>query len=249
MAVLASELREFSRVAPNGARVDIALPEAAGPIEWFGTTRLSGAGFLRGFSFAPIGEYKVIPKKIFPGGRHEVFQRRGFDLMLFEAADRSNSCLVWAGPYNEATTWFGGPAPREELLNRVTSAVHFTDSPGGARVTAEPAANLQQHTTMLVAQNDRILVMFRDARTESHTLPEWQGMRQGDTEIWRSPRALEPQQAEAVKGTAFEWRYLMANPTTVFEVIFQLMPGENAAESDSLAETVLSGTRSTWTGP
>ena len=99
------------RIAADGSVVTLSVPAEAGAMRWFGATRVVGPAINRSFGLAQAGQHKVIPKKIFPGGRVQAFRRVGFDLVLYEASDRSDSCLVWAGPYNEVTTWFGGPAP------------------------------------------------------------------------------------------------------------------------------------------
>lgn len=249
MGIAATSARKFDRSAPDGSRVQVSVPGNVGDIQWFGTTRFSGPNFMRDFSFAPVGQYKVIPTRIMPGASQQSFRRRGYDLILFEAADRSDSCLVWVGPHNEVTTWFGGPAPREEVLNRIISAVRFTDSESGARIVAEPAANLQQHSTMLVGRAEQVLLMLRDAKPFKHTVPTWQGMQQGDVEVWRTERAVEGPQMEQLRGTAFEWRYLAASPTAMWDVVFEPR-SENAqlaaADVDSFATSVLADTRVSW---
>ncbi|MFF5205636.1 hypothetical protein [Streptosporangium sp. NPDC000396] len=249
MTVLANP-SQITRVAPDGARVDISLPPEAGELPWHGHTRLAGPALVRNFDLAPAGQRHVIPRKIFPGGRVETFRRSGFDLVLYEAADRSNSCLVWAGPHNEATTWFGGPAPRQSVLNRLVSNLSFTDSPEGARlVAAGPAANLQQFSTMVIGSSERLSVMIKDARGAREELPSWKGATQGDAEIWKEPLNLGPEQAKAVSGTPFEWRYIIANTTSVIEVVFHQRADSpqlrSTAEHDRTA-AVLAGLKAAW---
>ncbi|MGH3862488.1 hypothetical protein [Actinokineospora sp.] len=240
--------RSLSRTAPDGGRLSLVLPEAAGEVEWFGATRFAGGGTARDFSFAEVGQYRVIPKKIFPGGQHEVFRRTGFDLHTFEAANRTDSCLVWVGPHSEMTTWFGGPLPRTDVLNRLVSSVRFTDSPTGATVSSH-SSTVQQHTTILIAQNDRLIMMFRDARSARPLVPEWQGLAHGDGELWRTSRALDADDLARVRGTALEWRYHVANPTAYFDVSFHAphsVAALDAADVDALATAVLDGTRASW---
>ncbi|MEO3927141.1 hypothetical protein ABGB07_25220 [Micromonosporaceae bacterium B7E4] len=245
-------MTEVVRAAPDGAQVSVTLPPEVGTLKWYGATRFSGAQFLRDFSFAQAGAHKVIPHKIFPGGRTEVFRRRGFDLIVYEAADRSDGCLVFAGPHNEATTWFGGPAPRPAVLNRIISMVTFTDSPAGARMTANPAANLQQHGTMLIGSDARMTLMVRDARQARSELPTWQGMARGDTEVWRSRMDLREEDASRLAGTPFEWRYTFANPTSVFDVTFRSTPPPGVRLAKTVDEdhvnTVLAGLQVSWAG-
>ena len=91
-----------------------------------------GPRLARQFFLAPAGEHRAIPAKILPGARQIRRSLRGYDAVVFEAADRSDSALVLAGPYNEATTWFGGPAPDAAGLDRLLRTFRFTDSANGA---------------------------------------------------------------------------------------------------------------------
>ena len=86
---------------------------AHGPrhVRWYGTTRFSGPRLARQFFLAPAGEHHAIATRLLPGARVTRQTLRGHDAVLVEAADRSDSALVLAGPYHEAATWFGGPAP------------------------------------------------------------------------------------------------------------------------------------------
>jgi hypothetical protein len=244
-----TSVAELIRSAPDGSSCTLSLPPEAGVLEWFGKTRFAGPEFLRDLGFAPAGQHQVIPRKIFPGGRQETFRRRGFDLMLFEATDRSDSCLVWVGPHHEATTWFGGPAPRRDVLDRMVSTLTFTDSPSGAYLTAEPAANLQQYATMLVGQNDQLLLMISDAPTQRHLVPTAQGTVRGDAEIWRERLELDGVQRDMLAGTPFEWRYLIVFPTAIVEVIFPVSPTATQTtevSDETLVTSVLSGLQASW---
>ncbi|GAA2098749.1 hypothetical protein [Actinomadura alba] len=247
---MVTALSEVVRVAADGARVSVSLPAEAGTLKWHGATRLSGPKFIRHFDLAQAGEHKVIPEKILPGARTEIFRRRGFDLVLYEAADRSDGCLVFVGPHNEASTWFGGPPPRPAVLNRIVSMLTFADSPAGARLTAKPAANLQQHGTMLVGSDARMTVIIRDARNVRDDLPTWRGQAQGDAEVWRSRLDLREEQAAKLKGTPFEWRYTFANATSVFDVTFRSEPPPGvrlkSAVEENHVNTVLSGLKVAW---
>ncbi|MBG0831088.1 hypothetical protein HS041_25335 [Planomonospora sp. ID67723] len=237
------------RSAPDGTRVTVDLPVEAGAIEWHGHTRFAGPGLVRDFQLAPAGHRRAIPSKIFPGGREETFRRHGFDLVLYEAADRSDSCLVWAGPYHEATTWFGGPAPRRLFLNRLIAAVDFTDSPEGAKITPRIRDGVQQHGTMLIGANDGLLLMASDARVSRESLPAWRGAVQGNAEVWREELDLDPDQKAALAGTPYEWRYTFANPTTVFTLVFSRDPdqaGITARGNDATVDAVLGGINVMW---
>ncbi|PZG02513.1 hypothetical protein [Micromonospora deserti] len=245
-------MAEVVRTAPDGARVSVTVPATAGTLKWYGTIRFNGPDFLRDFSFAEAGAHQVIPKKILPGARTEVFRRRGFDLVVYEAADRSDACLVIAGPHNEATTWFGGPAPRPAVLNRITSMVDFADSPTGARLTPRPGANLQQFGTMVIGSDARMTIMIKDARQVRDQLPTWRGLVQGEAEVWRSRMDVHETKAAKLAGTPFEWRYTYANPTAVFDVAFrdETPPGItlNVAVDEDYVNSMLSGLRVTWAG-
>jgi hypothetical protein len=240
----------LNRLAADGARLAIDLPVETGPLEWHGHTRIAAPGLLRAFSLAPAGHGKAIPTHIFPGGRAETFRRRGYDLRLYEAADRSGSCLLWAGPYHEATTWFSGPAPRQSVLNALVAAVEFADGPEGARLTPRVKAGTQQFSTMVFGINDRVSIMISDARSARESLPDWQGMTRGDMEVWKDALALDPDQKAALAGTPYEWRYTFATPTAIFTVVFP-KDGTQAgvardAAGDAMVEAVLGGVRVEW---
>ncbi|GAA0934268.1 hypothetical protein [Nonomuraea longicatena] len=240
-----------TRLAPDGARVEISLPPEAPALEWHGNTKIGGPSFLRSFGLAQAGQHRVIPKKIFPGGHTETFRREGFDLVVYESADRTDSCLVWAGPYNEATTWFGGPLPRRSLLNRIVSSVAFADSPEGATVKpALPAMGLQQFANMVYGVSDQLWVTVKDVRTSRDELPAWRGAAQGDAEVWKEKLDLDADQAGALSGTPYEWRYILANSTAVLELFFPqtsatMMRANDAAEHDRVT-SIVSGVRAVW---
>ncbi|MGW4475337.1 hypothetical protein [Nonomuraea sp. NPDC004354] len=250
---MVATLSEIVRLAPDGARVTITLPPEADQLAWHAHTRFAGPPLVQSFDLAPAGQRQVIPRKIFPGGKVETFRRSGFDLVLYEAADRTNSCLVWAGPHNEATTWFGGPAPRRAVLNRLVANLTFADSPEGARlVPADAVANLQQSTTVLIGNSERMVMMVKDARGAREELPTWRGATQGDAEVWKEPLGLDPEQADAVRGTPFEWRYIIANATSITELVFHRRAAEAAqlrsTEEHDKAAAVLAGVKAVWGG-
>ena len=57
------------RIAADGSVVTLSVPAEAGAMRWFGATRVVGPAINRSFGLAQAGQHKVIPKKIFPGGR------------------------------------------------------------------------------------------------------------------------------------------------------------------------------------
>jgi hypothetical protein len=240
---------QAERISADGARVTIDLPEEAGMVSWHGHTRLAGPGLVRNYSFAPAGHHKVIPQKIFPGGRRETYRRQGFDLVLYEAVDRSNGCLIWAGPHNEATTWFGGPVPRQAVLNGIIASVEFTDAPEGARLAPLHPASVQQYGTLLVGIGHELLLMVKDARAGRDALPSWQGAVIGDAEVWKERLDLDPKQRNALAGTPLEWRYIFANPTSIYTVAFPQRADSrnfwNQAERDRV-NAVMAGVKVAW---
>ncbi|GAA2415210.1 hypothetical protein [Nonomuraea africana] len=247
---MTTTIAEVVRVAPDGGRAQITLPEEAGVLNWHARTRIAGPRLMRDFDLAQAGQHLVVPRKIFPGGRTEVFRRNGFDLVLYEAADRSDSCLVWAGPYNEATTWFGAPAPRTAVLNRLVSSVSFTDTPEGALLSPAGATAAEQFSSQIYGENDNLLITIRDARAARQSVPEWRGAQQGDAEVWKEELDLDPEQKAGLAGTPYEWRYIYANATAVFEVVLRkrAVAGEQrSAAAEDRATAVLSGLRVAWT--
>ncbi|MEV4007084.1 hypothetical protein [Actinomadura sp. NPDC049753] len=250
---MTAPLFEVVRAAADGARVSVMLPPEAGPLRWYGATKFSGPNYLRSFHLAEAGQHEVVPSNILPGASKRVYRRNGFDIVVYEAVDHSNGCLVFAGPYNEATTWFGGPPPRAAVLNRIVSMLTFIDSPTGARVTAKPATNIQQHGTMLVGSDARMTVIARDARSARDNVPVWRGRQHGDAEVWRIRQNLREEQAAKLAGTPFEWSYMFANSTAVFDVSFRpeappgaLTPKSIVDRYENHVDTVLSGLKVIW---
>lgn len=245
---MSATLAQITRAAADGARLTIDLPDAAGTLEWHGVTKIAGPGFARSFSLAQRGGNSAIPTHIFPGGRVESFQRRGYDLTLYEAADRSDSCLIWVGPHNEATTWFNGPAPRRSVLNALVAAVDFADTPEGATVKARVPAVLQQFGTTVIGANDRLTIMATDARTSRESLPDWQGANRGSEEVWKVALDVDPDQKPRLAGTPYEWKYTFANAGAVFTVQFtyDLDNASMRAADTGLADAVLAGLKVQW---
>ncbi|MDF5755726.1 hypothetical protein [Spongiactinospora sp. TRM90649] len=246
--MVATTARAVLRSA-DGARVTVDLPPAAGTLRWFGHTRMAGPRLLRAFDLAPVGQHAVIPKKILPGASPRVVTRRGHDLIVYEAADRSNSCLVWAGPYHEATTWFGGPAPRQDVLERITRSVRFRDAPEGANLGPRRGAGIRQYGTIVAGMSKHLIVTIRDAGSAKPGLPEWRGAPLGEAEVWKERLDLDPAHHAALRGTPFEWRYIYATCTAAYTVIFPAHPAApniRAQSAGDAVDAVLAGIRVRW---
>ncbi|WP_283136247.1 hypothetical protein [Rhizohabitans arisaemae] len=240
---------EITRTTADGSTVTVALPAGVGAVTWHGSTTIVGHGIDRRFVLGPAGEHQVHAADM-PGVRTVRYRRNGFDIALFESGDRSQSFLTWIGLYHEATTWFSGPAPRLTVINRLISSVDFSDSPSGAVLKGKP--HLDQYGTDLVAWGDSVFISARDATKNKDLLPTWQGFKRGNEEVWKEKLDLEPTEAAAVAGTAYEWRYIFANPTTIFDMAFRTDPGRMTAfsteSSDAWIQDVLAEVNLSWTG-
>lgn len=223
-----------SRIAPSGAPVELSVPAEFGEHAWFASTRLAGPRTARQFFIAPAGEHRMIPAHILPGARERREPMRGFDAVLFEAADRSDSALVLAGPYHEATTWFGGPAPDPAGLTGLVNSLRFTDSPRGASLTPASDLLLRQSSVTLIGESDRSVLVVRRAVDALPTLPEFAGLPLPGGELWRAGRQLPDDGAAAVAGTPHEWRYLMAGESAAMDLV--LLGPESGRPALDLAE-------------
>ncbi|GAA1830404.1 hypothetical protein GCM10009836_05480 [Pseudonocardia ailaonensis] len=211
---------ETTRVTPSGQRLHLTVPTAFGPYRWYGSTRFTGPRMARQFFLAPAGEHRVIPTKILPGARTSVRSLRGFDAIVVEAADRSDSALVLAGPHHEATTWFGGPAPEAGALAKLVDTFRFVDSADGASLTPASDLLVQQPDVTVAGRNADSVLMVRRAAEALPTLPDWAGLTlAGGLELWKADRNLESGQAAAVAGTVHQWRYLIAGPQAVMDLV------------------------------
>ena len=222
----------LTRIAPTGVSVALSIPEEFGTHRWFASTKLASQQGVRQFTIAPVGQYRMIPKRILPNAKSTSWQRRGHDIVLFEAVDRSNSCLVFLGPYHEATTWFGGPAPDQRGLNTVVGMVDFVDSAQGAVLKPRLSHYVRTFGTIVVGSGTSSLLMIRSATEGLSSLQEWSGRRVTGGELWRTNRALPQDQAARVGGTIQEWRYIWANPSCVVDVLMH--PQETAPVSGSV---------------
>lgn len=214
-----AEVTEISRVAPTGDPVRLGLPTALGRHDWYGSTRFAGRRMSRQFSFAPTGQHRVIPRTIMPGARTSTRSFRGFDAVLYEAPDRSDAALVLAGPYNEATTWFGGPAPDMSGIDALLSTLRFVDSARGATLSPAAADLVQQPDVTVIGRSPESMVLLRRATEALPSLPDHAGMALPGGELWKARRRLDPDQEAAVAGTPHEWRYVFATPSAVLNVV------------------------------
>jgi len=241
-APVASQLEvgriETTRITPSGERLRLTVPTAFGSYRWYGSTRFTGPRTARQFLLAPAGEHRVIPAKILPGARVSSRSLRGYDAVVYEAADRSDSALVLAGPRHEATTWFGGPAPEAGALARLVETFRFVDSADGASLTPASDLLVQQPDVTVAGRNADSVLMVRRAAEALPTLPDWAGLRlPGGLELWKADRNLEARLAAAVDGTAHQWRYLLAGPQAVMDLV--LLGPESGRPATALDDDAL----------
>jgi hypothetical protein len=209
----------MTRIAPSGDRVDLAVPEVLGRLRWYATSRFTGRQMARQFFLAPRGEHRAIPTHVLPGARERRGAFRGADVVLFEAPDRSDSALVLAGPYHEATTWFGGPAPAEPGLAALLAAFRFTDDRAGATLVPTSDLTLRQADVSLIGRSERATLVARRAVDALPTLPDWAGLRLPAGELWRADRLLDDPASAVVTGTAHQWRYVLAGESTALDLV------------------------------
>jgi hypothetical protein len=238
--------RDVWRVAASGAPVELTVPELLGELRWYGNTRFTGPRLARQFFLAPAGEHRVIPDKILPGGRQVRRAMRGYDAVVFEAADRSDSALVLAGPYNEATTWFGGPAPTAAGIERLLRTFRFTDSANGATLVPASDVLVQQPDVSLIGRSTHAVLVVRRAADMLPALPEWAGLTLPGGELWRADRVLEKVTSRLVAGGPHQWRYVLAGPSLGMDVV--LLGPESGRAPLSLAEAQVVDALSVLTG-
>lgn len=209
-----------SRIAPTGAPVELTLPAAFGEHRWYGNTRFVGPRSARQFFLAPAGEHRAIPTHVLPGARERRQSMRGFDAILFEAPDRSDSALVLAGPHHEATTWFGGPAPDTAGVGALLSTLRFTDSARGAALVPTSDLLVRQQDTAVIGRSDTSVIMIRRSVDMLPALPEFAGFALPAGELWRAGRVLDGREADLVAGTPHEYRYLIAGDSIAMDLVF-----------------------------
>jgi hypothetical protein len=223
----------LTRVAPDGAPVALDLPPALGAFRWYGSTRITRPRSARQFVLAPAGEHRAIPSHLLPGARERRQVMRGFDAVVFEAPDRSDSALVLAGPHHEATTWFGGPAPDAAGIAGLLGALRFTDSADGASLVPAPGAASQQDTVVM-GRSGAAVLLVRRAADALPVLPPWAGARLPGGELWRADRVLDELRAARVAGTPHQWRYLLAGDTAALDLV--LLGPESGLPRTGLAD-------------
>lgn len=207
------------RLAPSGAPLWIRTPTALGAFRWYGSTRFTGPRLSRQFFLAPAGEHRAIRTHVLPGAGETRRGLRGFDAVVFEAADRSDAALVLAGPHHEATTWFGGPAPDAAGIERILTALRFTDSPTGAALTPTSDLLVRQSDTAVIGRSPDAVLVARRPADVLPTLPDWAGLRLPSGELWRAGRVLEPARAAMAAGTPHEWRYILAGEGIAMDLV------------------------------
>jgi hypothetical protein len=212
-----------TRIAPSGARVNLAVPEVLGPLRWYATTRFAGPQSrprtARQFFLAPRGEHRVIPTHVLPGARERRVALRGADAVLFEAVDRSDAALVLVGPHHEATTWFGGPAPADPGLAALLETFRFTDDPAGATLVPTSDLLLRQTGVSLIGRSERATLVARRAVDALPTLPDWAGLLLSSGELWRADRLLDDGASALVTGTVHQWRYVLAGESAALDIV------------------------------
>ena len=237
---------DVRRVAASGDPVELTVPGLLGRFRWYGSTRFTGPRLTRQFFLAPAGDHRAIPEKIFPGAREVRRSLPGYDALVFEADDRSDSALVLAGPYNEATTWFGGPAPDAAGLERLLRSFRFTDSADGATLAAASGVLVQQPDVSLIGRSERSVLVVRRATEMLPALPEWAGLALPGGELWRAGRVLDRVHAGLVAGGPHRWRYLLAGPTLGMDLV--LLGPESGRPPLRMAESQVVDALSVLTG-
>lgn len=232
--MVAATSRAVSLIAPSGAPVDLEVPEAFGDFRWYGTTRFSGPRMSRQFFLAPAGERRAIPTHVMPGATERVQPMRGFDAIVYEARDRSDSALVLAGPHHEATTWFGGPAPDLLGTTAMLSSFRFTDAPRGATLVPVSPLLVSQPDVALIGQSEQATLIVRRAADVLPSLPEWAGFALPGGELWRAGRVLNPRQAGLVANTPHQWRFILAGESLAMDMV--LLGPESGRAATMLSE-------------
>jgi hypothetical protein len=240
-----------SRIAASGAPVDMELPEAFGDFRWYGSTRFAGPRTARQFFLAPAGEHRAIPTHALPGARGRSQVMRGYDAVVFEAPDRSDSALVLAGPHHEATTWFGGPAPDAAGLTALLGTFRFVDDERGAALTPVSDLLVRQQDVSLIGKSERAALIVRPAAEILPTLPDWSGLALPGGELWRAERVLDAREAARVAGTPHRWRFLLAGDSLAMDLV--LLGPESGRRATALSEDdvvdALSSLAGRWAAP
>jgi hypothetical protein len=234
MTMVAATGRAVSLIAPSGAPVDLEVPEAFGDFRWYGNTRFSGPQVSRQFFIAPAGERRAIPTHVMPGATERVQPMRGFDAIVYESRDRSDSALVLAGPHHEATTWFGGPAPDLLGTTAMLSSFRFTDAPRGATLVPVSPLLVAQPDVAMIGQSEQATLIVRRSTDVLPSLPEWAGFALPGGELWRAGRVLDPRAAGLVANTPHQWRFILAGESLAMDMV--LLGPESGRAATTLSE-------------
>lgn len=234
MAAAAGTSRAVSLIAPSGAPVEMAIPEAFGSFRWYGSTRFSGPRLTRQFFFAPAGEHRAVPTHVLPGASRRATPMRGFDAIVFEARDRSDSALVLAGPQHEATTFFGGPAPDPAGVASMLSSFRFTDAAGGASLVPVADLLVSQPDVAVIGRSEMATLIVRRVTDVLPTLPEWAGFALPGGELWRAGRVLGDRQAALAAGTPHQWRFILAGESLAMDLV--LLGPESGRAATTMSE-------------
>ncbi|MBW0114357.1 hypothetical protein [Pseudonocardia abyssalis] len=232
--MVASTTRAVSLVAPSGAPVDLEVPDAFGDFRWFGTTRFSGPYLSRQFFLAPLGQHRVIPTHVLPGATERVQPMRGYDAVVYEAPDRSESALVLAGPHHEATTWFGGPAPDLMGVSTMLTSFRYEDGPRGAALTAASPMLVSQPDVALIGQSEAATLIVRRSVDVLPSLPEWSGLPVGGGELWRAGRLLDDRATTLAADSPHRWRFILAGESLAMDLV--LLGPESGRAATSMSE-------------
>ncbi len=234
------------KVAPDGARVSIDVPDELTDLSWIGFTKISGPGFVHTFRVGAVEELDIIDRRLLPGARVQRWQRPGYELRLYQARDASNNALVWAGRYHGITLWLGGPAPTERVIGRIERAVRFQDDPDGAVVAPRSRALYRRESTLLTAVGSEVRLIARPVG-DGAALPRWRGASHPTGEMWRAPLALDDAERRRLGDTPYAWRYLIANPTAIVDVVFRppFPPAVPQADTARM-ERILTGLAVFW---
>ncbi|GAA2563185.1 hypothetical protein [Pseudonocardia hydrocarbonoxydans] len=232
--MVAATSRAVSLIAPSGAPVELEVPEEFGEFRWFGTTRFAGPRMSRQFFLAPLGQHRAIPTHVMPGASERRQPMRGYDAIVYEARDRSDSALVLAGPHHEATTWFGGPAPDLLGVTTMLSSFRYADAPGGATLTPLSSLLVSQPDVALIGHSEEATLIVRRSVDVLPSLPEWAGFALPGGELWRAGRVLDDRGAALVAGTPHRWRFVLAGESLAMDLV--LLGPESGRAPTSLSE-------------
>ncbi|QJY47346.1 hypothetical protein [Pseudonocardia broussonetiae] len=232
--MVAATTRAVSLVAPSGAPVELEVPDAFGDFRWYGSTRFAGPYMSRQFFLAPLGQHRAIPTHVMPGATERVQPMRGYDAVVYEARDRSDSALVLAGPHHEATTWFGGPAPDLMGVSTMLTSFRYDDGPRGAALTPAAPLLVSQPDVALIGHSESATLIVRRSVDVLPSLPEWAGLALPGGELWRAGREMDARAAALTAGGPHSWRYVLAGDSVAMDLV--LLGPESGRAPTTMAE-------------